>query len=308
MIDLRKQQLASIRVYIGKALLPILGYRGTLTVKPATAGRNSYVYFLEGSGLQPLVLRGEEDKVGLKRRIRGHEILLRYGFDVPEIVHHDLGNSIYQKFGFYFVVETFMSGTFFNSDANDMEISGARLGETLARMHEFRSWRYGWPGEFRWMGNIASGVRLYLKMRKQLKAYRKRNRRSSEVAAKCLRQNYFSTWFLRPRLTTGGYIPSNLLVDKDRVVIIDLAYVRYAFAARDIAQIHLALFENDPKKISAFSKAYRQHASKTLLREIDKTLPFFKTSFLLQMALKENDENRYMELDKELLRYCKMIS
>jgi len=305
MIDERLRHLESIRGYIDKVLFPAIRYNGPYTVKPATAGVNSYVYFLEAPSLDHLVLRGETNKSSLLRRIRGHEIMLRHGFDVPEIVYQDLSPIVRQKFGFYFLVESKMPGVFFNDEANDPDITGARLGEVLARMHEFTSWRYGRPGEWRWWGNIVTVLQLGWEMRSLLKDYKKSNDISSKVIAKWLRKNFFCTRFLRPRLTTGGYIPSNVLVDKDRVVIIDLAKVRYAFAARDIAQVHYSLFRNDPKAISAFSRAYRQHASKTLLKEIDKTLPMLKILFILQKALREKNMIKRAELDQELLRYSK---
>lgn len=302
----RQLRLESIRGYIDKVLLPVLKYRGTITVKPALFGRNSYVYFLERSNLEPLVLRCEENKSCLMRRIRGHYLLLRHGFDVPGIVYQDLDPLVHRKFGFYFMVETFISGKHFLSEAHDTVAAGTHLGAVLARMHEFTSWRHGWPGEWCWPGSVFGGLSLRWKTRSKLEAYRKRNRMSSDTVGMFLNKQHFSAWFPRPRLTTGGYISSNLLVDKDRVSIIDLARVRYAFAPRDIAQVHVGLTRNDKQARFAFFKSYRQHASKTLLTEIDRTLPLFEVLFLLRLALNEPNVDLYEKRDQELLKYCKI--
>ena len=91
----------------------------------------------------------------------------------------------------------------------------------------------------------------------------------------------------------------------DRVVIIDLARVRYGNAARDLAQIRFALTSHDEKASAAFFEGYRQSASKALRAEYEITQRLFECLFLIRMAIKEKDAERHRECVRELLKYCR---
>ena len=296
----RQRHLPVIQSYAEKVLLPALGYGGDFTIETPFHGSTSHVYFLEGEGLTPLVLRGEKSLSGIKRRIRGHRILLQHGFDVPRILHQNLQLSIKKKFGFYFVAETRIPGNFFK-DAADSAIAGNRLGEILAKMHAVTSWGHGWPGEWRLPGSFFAGMRLRLQVYNLLRVYRQKNGPTPDVVAQFLKQQPSRNWFPQPRLSTGGFISSNVMIQGEQVVIIDLARVRFAFAARDLAQIRFVFTRYDETARTGFFEGYRQQASQSLRGEIEQTLPLFNVIFLLRLAVKETTAERC----EELLRYCR---
>jgi aminoglycoside phosphotransferase (APT) family kinase protein len=301
----RQKHLQAIGDYVNQVLLPGLNHSGKVSVEPTVYGRQSHVYFLEGEGFNPVVLRGEENRTQLRRRIRGHQLLLRQGFDVPIIVHQDLRSAVRQKYGFYFVVESRIPGCHFNS-AKDTGSAGTRLGAMLAQMHQITSWGLGWPGEFRWPGSIIAGIKWYRKAGELLAKYRRGNGRSADDIARWLKQQPIRAWFPRPRLTTGGFISSNVMVAGDRVVIIDLARVRYGNAARDLAQIRFVLTRYDEKARAAFFEGYRQSASKALRAEYKITQRLFEGIFLIRRAVKENDAGQHRGCVQELLKYCQI--
>ena len=296
----RQKHLQAIGDYVNHVLLPGLNHRGRVSVQPAAHGRRSHVYFVEGEGFDPVVLRGEENRTQLRRRIRGHQLLLRRGFDVPAILHQDLRTAVREKYGFYFIAENCISGCHFN-EARDTCSAGARLGTMLAQMHQITSLGHGWPGEFRWPGSI--------KLRRQaielLADYRRGNGRGAADVARWLKQQPIRAWFPRARLTTGGYIPPNVMVAGDRVILIDLARVRYGNAARDLAQIRFVLTRHDEKASAAFFEGYHQSASKALRAEHEITQRLFEGLFLIRLAIKEKDAERHRECVRELLKYCR---
>ena len=86
----RQKHQAVIEAYVNDVMLPSLNSAGArVSIEPAASGRQSHVYYLEGAGIDPLVLRGEPNRRGLKRRIRGHQLLLQRRFDVPGVVYQD---------------------------------------------------------------------------------------------------------------------------------------------------------------------------------------------------------------------------
>jgi Ser/Thr protein kinase RdoA (MazF antagonist) len=297
----RQRHLQDIGDYVDQVLLPGLNYRGEVSIKPAAHGRQSHVYFLEGHEFNPLVLRGEQHRKKLRRRIRGHQLLLQRGFDVPVVVHQDLRHAVRRQYGFYFIAETRIRGCHLNA-AKDACSAGLRLGAVLANMHQLTSFGHGWPGGLRWPGSIRAGVKVYRQAMTLLAAYRKGDGRGADDIARWLRQQPIRAWFPKPRLTTGGFIPSNVLVAGDRVVLIDLARVRYGNAARDLAQIRFALMRHDEKARAAFFEGYRQSASQSLLDEHDTTQRLFDVIFLIRMALKQRDPEKYQECVQELLK------
>jgi aminoglycoside phosphotransferase (APT) family kinase protein len=301
----RKEQLPVINDYVNHVLLPGLKYNGKLAVEPADHGRQSHIYFLEGEGFDSVVLRGEENRTQLRRRIRGHKLLRRLGFDVPDIVHQDLRDTVREKYGFYFIAESRILGCYFNA-AKDSRSAGARLGAMLAQMHQIKSWGHGWPGEFRWPGRIIAGIKLYRQVRELLAVYRRRIGQSLDDIALWLRRQPIRAWFPKPRLTTGGFISSNVMVAEEKVTLIDLARVRYGNAARDLAQIRYSLTRFDEKARAAFVKGYHQSASRALQAEIEITQPLFECIFLIRMAVKENNAERQKECVQELLKYCQI--
>jgi aminoglycoside phosphotransferase (APT) family kinase protein len=302
----RQKHQPVIEAYVNEVLLPVLTPAGAkVSIEPAAAGSKSHVYYLEGVGFDPLVLRGEPNRIDLKRRIRGHQILLQRGFDAPAIVHQDLATTIRNKYGFYFIAETRIRGCYFNA-AEDTALAGARLGEFLARMHQITSWGHGWPGEFRWPGSIIAAVKLRTQAREMLAVYRRRYGRSVDDIVRWLKEQPLRAWFSKPRLTTGGFIYSNVMMEGDKVVIIDLARVRYANVARDLAQIRLSLIGDDPKARAAFFESYRRSASPTLLAELDTTQRLSEVLFLIRSAVKEKNSRYQREREQKILSYCEI--
>jgi len=300
----RKMHQPVIEAYVNEVLLPVLNPAGAkVSIEPAAAGRQSHVYYLDGVGFDPLVLRGEPNRRDLKRRIRGHQILLQRGFDAPAIVHQDLATTIRKKYGFYFIAETRIRGCYFNA-AEDTASAGARLGNILARMHQITSWGHGWPGEFRWPGSIIAGAKLRTQAREMLPVYRRRYGRSADDIARWLKRLPLRAWFSKPRLTTGGFISSNVMMEGEKVVIIDLARVRYANVARDLAQIRFSLTRHDATARSAFFESYRHSASPRLLAELATTRRLLEVLFLIRMAIKEKNRRQQKEREQEILSYC----
>jgi hypothetical protein len=112
----RKKHQPVIEAYVNDVMLPLFNSAGTrVSIEPAASGRQSHVYYLEGAELDPLVFRAEPNRTDLKRRIRGHQLLLLKGFDVPAIVHQDLTATTRQKYGFYFIAETRIRGCSINA-------------------------------------------------------------------------------------------------------------------------------------------------------------------------------------------------
>ena len=302
----RKKQLPVINDYVHHVLLPGLKYNGKLAVEPADHGRQSHIYFLVGEEFDSVVLRGEENRTQLRRRIRGHKLLCRLGFDVPDIVYQDLRAAVRKKYGFYFIAESRILGCYFNA-AKDTRSAGDRLGTMLAQMHQVKSWGHGWPGEFRWPGRIIAGIKLYRQVRELLAVYRRRMGQSVDDIALWLRQQPIRAWLPKPRLTTGGFISSNVMVAGDKVVLIDLARVRYGNAARDLAQVRYSLTRYDERARAAFFNGYHQSASKALRDEIEVTQPLLECIFLIRMAVKENNAEKYKESVQDLLKYCQIV-
>ena len=295
----RRRHLPMIQSYSEDVLLPALGYSGDVAIEPAFHGNTSHLYFIEGKGFQPLVLRGEESRTGIKRRIRGHQLLQQLGFEVPQILHQNLDPSVKKKFGFYFVAETRILGGYFK-EAADSADAGYRLGVLLARMHEITSWGHGWPGEWRWPGNIVAGLKLRMQVGQLLRVYRQKNGYSPDTIAHFLKQQPSRTWFPQPRLTTGGFISSNVLIQGGKIIIIDLARVRYGFAPRDLAQIRFVFTRYDETARRGFFEGYYQSVTPELKAEIDMVLPLFQVIFLLRRAVKELTDKRC----RELLKFC----
>jgi hypothetical protein len=299
----RQQHLTLIQDYTHHVLLPALNFRGDVSVTPADAGIRSLVYFLEGPEFERRIIRAEEMKHRFKRRIRGHKRLRQHGFHVPQIMYQDMDPAIKKKYGFFFLVESCLAGVHFNR-AEDPVAAASSLGSTLARMHDITSWRYGWPGELRWQGRILAGLQLRNQAQAYLRIYRQRNRKFPEKIEGWFKGQSVNAWFPRPRLTTAGLTYTNLLVDGDRVAILDLARVRYAAAGRDLAQIRFGLAGNNENVAAAFFKAYRRQASETHLAELEKCLPLFEALYLLRRAADVKDKGRSEESEQELLRHC----
>jgi len=299
----RQKHQPAIQAYVNEVLVPELNPGVKVSVKPAASGSKSHVYFISGESFDPLILRGDQSRTDLKRRIRGHQLLLRKGFDVPAIVHQDLRTSIREKYGFYFIAETRIRGCYFNA-TEDTASAGARLGELLARMHQITSWGHGWPGEFRWPGRIIAGIKLRNQAREMLAVYRRQYGGSADDILKWLKEQPPRAWFSKPRLTTGGFISSNVMMEGDKVVIIDLARVRYANAARDLAQIRFSLTGGDPKARAAFFESYRRSASPTLLAELATTQRLSEVLFLIRTAVKEKNSRKQRGREQEILSYC----
>jgi Ser/Thr protein kinase RdoA (MazF antagonist) len=299
----RREHLPVVDSYVKNELLPLLGRGEKFTIIPAELGRSSHVYFID-LGSERLVLRGERNRRGIKRRINGHRLLANHDFKVPEIVFQDLRESICIKYGFFFVVETFIDGAVFNK-APDLLTASSELGNILGRMHQITSRHFGWPGEVRWPGNIVAGIKLRKSILENVENYREINCSAANDVFRWLQQQPISRWFLVPRLTTGGFVPSNLIVGKDnRVFLIDLARVRFAFAARDLAQIKYVLLRDNSRANTAFYDSYRKSIPDNLRIEIEDKLPFFEIAFLLRLVLKEGNNSRREKFERLLLDLC----
>ena len=299
----RRQHLAVIQDYIHQVLLPALTYRGSVTITPADAGIRSLVYFIEGSEFERRLLRAEPKIHRFKRRIRGHEILRQHGFHVPEVVYQDTDPAIRKEYGFFFLVENCLAGVHYNQ-APDPVAAAASLGSILARMHDITSRRYGWPAELRWQGRILAGLQLRRQARAHLRIYRQRERKFPGRIEGWFKDQPLQAWFPRPRLSTAGLTNTNLLVEEDRVALLDLARVRYAVAGRDLAQVRFGLAGNNEKAAAAFFDAYRRQASEKHLAELAVCLSLLEALYLLRRAADVKDKGRSEESEQELLRHC----
>jgi len=286
----REKYLHVAKSYTRELLLPALGSAGPVELVPAEHGHRSYVYFIQGPAVEPMVLRLERDPSSLKRRLRGHEILIRHGFNVPRVLCFHAGKEVFEKYGFFFFVESFMPGEHF-MPGPDSGRFGRALGKALARMHAISSPHFGWPGEWRFPGRLMGGARLIATAMKQLETLRRTDPGKARRIRNWLRRQPVSAWFPRPRLTTGGFISSNLLFSQGDVTFIDLARVRYGFAPRDIAQVRLVLTAGDGQARKHFMKAYKEMAPSELRSEIDRVLPLYEVLFILRLAVKGRDTN-----------------
>lgn len=287
----RRRKFLNVALEYSKCELRlVLGSEKKIDIKPAVFGRRSFVYFLEGLYREPLVLRLEFSKRTLKRRLKGHEILKGIGITVPRVVFFDLRSSTFKKYGAYFFVETFMAGNHFRYGLNSSHF-GARLGRAVALMHMVSSRSYGWPGELRFPGRLLGGLKLIVKTREQLKLLREKDSLLANQISEWIRCQPSKLWFPKPRLTTGGFIASNLLVNEKDIVLLDLARVRYGFAARDLAQISFFLKDKDPIAMKMFLKSYKQGLTRDIWSEIKNYVSFFEVLFLLRLAIKGKHVN-----------------
>jgi hypothetical protein len=300
----RKQNLAIIQDYIHRVLLPALDFRGDVSLTPADAGIRSIVYFLEGPEFERRILRAEEMIHRFKRRIRGHKLLLQHGFNVPKILYQDTDQSVRKKYGFFFLVESCMAGVHFNR-TQDPVAAASSLGSTLVRMHEITSLRYGWPGELRWQGRIIAGLQLRKQAKAHLRIYRQRQRKFPDKIEGWLKRQPVDAWFPKLRLTTAGLTFTNLLIDADRIAILDLARVRFTPVGRDLAQVHWDLTSGDENSREAFFAAYRRQASDNLRAELKKGLPLFKALYLLRRAADVKNAGRNEVCEEMLLDLCR---
>ena len=299
----RRQHLTIIKDYLHQVLLPALDIRGEVTVTPADAGIRSLVYILEGPEFERRILRAEKMLHRFKRRIRGHKLLLRHAFYVPRVLYQDTDQDVRKKYGFFFMVESSLAGMHFNN-VQDSASAASNLGSTLARMHKITSRRFGWPGELRWQGRLLAGLDLRKRARAHLKIYRQRNRRFTKLIEAWFNRQPIKAWFPRPRLTTAGLTSTNLLVDEDRIAILDLARVRYTAVGRDLAQIRFGLTASDADARASFFDSYRKHASKKLLTELGICLPLFEALYLLRRAADVKDVGRSKVCEERLLEHC----
>jgi hypothetical protein len=300
----RKQHLAIIQDYVRHVLQPAMDLKGDFSITPADAGIRSLVYFLEGSEFERCILRAEKMQHRFKRRIRGHKLLLRHGFNVPQVLYQDMDLAVRKKYGFFFLVEGCLAGVHFNR-AQDPVAAASNLGSTLDRMHEITSWRFGWPGELRWQGRILAGLFLRKQAQEHLEIYRQRNRKFPQIIEGWFKKQSVNAWFPRPRLTTAGLTFSNLLVDGDRIVFLDLARVRYTAVGRDLAQIRFGLIGNDVNASMSFFESYRQQASEKLQMEVERCLPLFEALYLLRRAADVKNVGRNEVCEEKLLDLCK---
>ena len=295
--------MAVIQNYLHQVLLPALDFSGEVTITPADAGIRSLVYILEGPEFERCILRAEKMLRRIKRRIRGHKLLLRHGFNVPQVLYQDMDLAVRKKYGFFFMVESSLVGVHFNR-TKDSAPAASNLGSTLARMHEITSRRYGWPGEMRWQGRLLAGLDLRKQAQAHLEIYRQHNRRFPEMIEAWFNRQPVKAWFPRPRLTTAGLTSTNLLVDGDRIAILDLARVRYTAVGRDLAQIRFGLTANDVNAGVSFFESYRRHASENLLAELKKCLPLFEALYLLRRAADVKEVGRNEVCEEWLLDFC----
>jgi serine/threonine-protein kinase RIO1 len=139
-----------------------------------------------------------------------------------------------------------------------------------------------------------------------LDAYRRRYGHSADDIVRWIKALPHRAWFSKARLTPGGFISSNVMMEGEKVVIIDLARVRYVNAARDLAQIRFSLLRHDAEARSAFFESYRRSASGELLAELAMTQQLLEVLFLIRMAVKERDRVQQKEREQEILAYCKL--
>ena len=300
----RYQHLAIIQDYVRRVLQPSMELKGDFSITPADAGIRSLVYILKGPEFEQCILRAERVRHRIERRIRGHKLLLQHGFNVPKIVYQDLNIAVRNKYGFFFLVETLLKGIHFNK-AQDQVAAATNLGSTLVRMHEITSWRYGWPGELHWQGRALAGLQLRKQAKNHLEMYRKRQRKYPEKIEDWLKRQPVGVWFPKLRLTTAGLTFTNLLVDADRIAILDLARVRFTPVGRDLAQVRFGLVGNDAKAAAAFFKSYYRQASVKLRVEVKKCLPLFEALYLLRRAADVKNVGRNEVCEEKLLDLCK---
>jgi Ser/Thr protein kinase RdoA (MazF antagonist) len=299
----RKQHLTVIEDYVHQVLLPALDFKGDVSIIPADAGIRSLVYFLEGPEFERRILRAEPIRHRCERRIRGHKLLQQHGFHVPRVLYQDMDPAVRKQYGFYFLVESCLKGVHY-SRAPDPMAAASSLGETLARMHAITSRWYGWPGELRWQGRIMAGMQLRRQARVHLRIYRQRERKFPERIKGWFKDQPLQAWFPRPRLTTAGLTSTNLLVQENRVALLDLARVCYAVAGRDLAQVRFGLAGNDENAAAVFFEAYRRQASEKHLAELAVGLPLFEALYLLRRAADVKNRGRNEVSEQALLNHC----
>lgn len=261
----RAHHLETFQEWVEEVLLPDLGSSGPASVQPAERGRRSLVYMIEADGLPRMVLRGEPDRIRVRRRVRGHRALIRHGVSAPAILRFDLDAATFRRLGFFPVIEEHLKGRHFDKVWN-AETAAAALGEALACAHRVTALAPGWPGELRhfWKNRY----RLKAKAAGWIEQHCKQQELPGEAFENWLESFPESDFRHRPRLTVGNITPSNMLVRQRRIGFFDLNGVRFGSAPMEMARARSFLAK---ETLGAFEETYRNGATADLVDEVERS-------------------------------------
>lgn len=286
-----------MRCYVEKNVLPSFDAAGPFTLNAALFGLHSLVYYLDIPHVPPMVLRAEPSRGKLGQRITGHEILFRLQLPVPEVLYRDLRLQTRLRYGYCFMVERRLEGTVFQ-ECPDPKGEALRLGEIFARLH--RNTAQG-------MGNLAS-VRLHhrnnsMLLRKKAKKWLTRYRAADcNRATDCPKADRIQVWLNRrpkdgwiptPRLCLGDIAPTNILVHREEVFLVDLSSVKLSSALMEMVRIRSKVLLDRDDAWKAFLEGYLEASDPHQRREIDRFLSLREALQRIRLAGKSSNPNQW---------------
>jgi Ser/Thr protein kinase RdoA (MazF antagonist) len=275
----RAEALETFRAYCDARLLPALGLSGDVTLTPADLGRGSLIFFVEVEGAPSLVLRGDPKPRSLKRRIAGHRLLASKGIPVPKVVHRDTSRSTCREYGMAFATEERAPGGPLVLPGGDP----APIAKVFARLHgntaltrgPLNSVRWPWPGPKGW---------LEKKSARWIDMYRLAGRPNLEAILSWIDAQPRAAWLHAPRLVMGDVTDSNVLVDDERVTLIDLSGVGYSSAPFEVVRLQHRFLHDDPQAWATFREVYLAEADPALRAEVEVSLPLMEAFRLMRQC------------------------
>jgi aminoglycoside phosphotransferase (APT) family kinase protein len=291
---LREEARPRFRRYVDERLLPLLKSEGPVTLRPVTRGLGSLLFYLDAPSSPPLVLRGASRRRGLRRRVRGHRLLLDHGVTVPEIVHVDLDPRTRLRWGWYFALETRLPGVpidEYESSGERGSAAAAAAGGPFARIHSVSGPRRGPPGTIRTPRSSLPGW-LRGKTRSWLRRYARRGGPDVGRLADFIVHAGDDWRRQTPRLCMGDIAPNNVLFDGERIGLVDLAGVTYHSAPLELVRIRYKLLEGRESLWTAFYPEYLKAASASLRNEVETSLPTLEVLYYAREYGRTRDPQR----------------
>ncbi len=256
-----------------------------IQVVPAVHGVRSLVYFLDIEGSPRLVLRavpGFSDAWKLSKNLSS---LKSFGLSVPKLILKELSPIIRRKWGFYPIVEEYISGSHVGVLGRN-ELSVRSIATTLAQFHQIERASWGLPAIPipRW----DSYKRYYLK-RIARRAY------GLDKMIETPRSKELIKWYMKrassapldppysllhARVNDGNFVISS----KGKAYAIDLLECRYGTFAADVNWALERICMGDSDRIQWFLDAYSSEWPEYPRKEFEASRQFFSASYRLSRA------------------------
>lgn len=260
----RQAALAEMRRYVEQQVAQAIPLPSSFELRPAAAGGKSLVYFLEGAGNESLVIRADANIRHLWRRCKNHRVLQQRGFHCPRVVYADFSNHTRRRHGFAAAVETRLPGVIF--EECDAPAAAEPIGRLFGALHSHVSLASG-SCAVRWRTPLGVGRRLRNRAWQWLELFRRQRLPGADHLARWLASLPRTVWRQAPRLCHLDISVNNLIVQGDRIGLIDLAELSYGSAAFELGRLRVKLFPTNDSAWLICQNAYLNAASRSLRNE-----------------------------------------